>query len=63
MHVIGLLKTGGLSADSDGQLPGKLKGQRSVLRLILSLRLDSGLLNTAGRETDSLAVMSTFRDN
>ena len=55
------LKARGLSPDGDGQLPGQLKGQRSGLHLILSLRLDSGLLNTGGRKTDSLAAaMSTL---
>lgn len=51
-----LLETRGLSPESDGQLPRKLKGQRSGLHLILSYILTQGSFIQLGSDVH-------FRDN
>lgn len=51
-----LLETRGLSPESDGRLPRKLKGQRSGLHLILSYILTQGFYIQLGNDVH-------FRDN
>ncbi|MEQ2255697.1 hypothetical protein ILYODFUR_016563 [Ilyodon furcidens] len=57
-----LMSYGEPVSDPNGQLPGWLKVQGSGLHVILSLRLDSGLLNTGGSsaEMSSLSLIKTL---